>query len=117
MYISSLVARNMNITVYAETSASSKVTAEIAAELHEFRVSVRRGRISLDVAGPRPGMAGGMAGDRAGKIWGKTWGKTWGNLGNLWKSSEKDREELDFPNFKGHFGTILAWNLTKWDLP
>eukprot|EP00435_Cladocopium_sp_Y103_P008876 s669_g2.t1 len=41
--------RNMNITVYAETSASSYVTAEIAAELHEFRVSVRRGRISLDV--------------------------------------------------------------------
>lgn len=41
--------RNMNITVYAETSASSQVTEEIASELHEFRISVRRGQISLDV--------------------------------------------------------------------
>ena len=41
--------RNMNITVYAETSASIQVTEEIASELHEFRISVRRGRISLDV--------------------------------------------------------------------
>eukprot|EP00438_Fugacium_kawagutii_P012474 Skav233534 [mRNA] locus=scaffold4243:78993:79846:+ [translate_table: standard] len=38
----------MNITVYAESSASSRVTWEIAEELHEFRVSVKRGRISLD---------------------------------------------------------------------
>jgi CHAD domain-containing protein len=78
----------MNITVYAETSASSHVTEEIAAELHEFRVSVRRGRISLDVAGQR--------------LWGKgrkccekMWKNMWKEEGNLGQFRGKQREELD----------------------
>lgn len=53
----------MNITVYAETSASSQVTEEIASELHEFRISVRRGQISLDVTWrPRGQVFGGNLG-------------------------------------------------------
>ena len=71
----------MNITVSAETSASSHVTEEIAAELHEFRVSVRRGRISLDVAGQRrrAGRAGNAA-ERCGKTCGKR-KEIWDNFG------------------------------------
>ena len=42
-------ARNLGITVSPEISASTKVTAEIAERLHEFRLSVRNGRIGLDV--------------------------------------------------------------------
>jgi len=70
----------MNITVYAETSASSHVTEEIAAELHEFRVSVRRGRISLDVAGQRLGGRAGNAAERCGKTCGKR-KEFWDNFG------------------------------------
>lgn len=41
--------RNWGLTVQPEASASSAVAQEIAQELHEFRLSVRRGRLALDV--------------------------------------------------------------------
>ena len=42
-------ARNLGVTVSPEFSASTEVTAQIAERLHEFRISVRNGRIGLDV--------------------------------------------------------------------
>ena len=42
-------ARNLGITVSPEFSASTKVTAQIAETLREFRISVRNGHINLDV--------------------------------------------------------------------